>query len=461
LFGASFAAVAVAFVCVISFATVLVLTKALSPLKTIYQASVTGVTSMLDPELSEEVKETAVQRAAIALIYQSAQVAWRFMIALLSAWAAILAADRLGLASESQVLDVLLRVDFILVVSVVAIGLSWLLRQSTYKGGQPAEGIADSDNYGGGDKIVHAIAFASPSVQIGLANFEDRIFQRTLEAVECAPPVFITSLARGGTTALLNSMSEHPQFATHRYSDMPFLTAPMLWSRLAGRRAHGVERERAHGDGIKIGLQSPEAFDEVLWMLQSPEKYHDLRIDVWASEDIRPGYGKLFDNHFRKILVLRRPEVLEGKLQNVRYLSKNNANIARLRVLSEVFPGCRIILALREPSAHAESLYRQHVRFSDLHLRDAFTMRYMRDIGHFEFGELHRPIAFDSDFVNQFDPAQPNYWLAYWISAFEEACKYTNDLLVVDHADIRGRASTTMRKLFAHIGVPDAPGGAK
>ena len=82
----------------------------------------------------------------------------------------------------------------------------------------------------------------------------------------------------------------------------------------------------------------------------------------------------------------------------------------------------------------------------------------MRDIGHFEFGELHRPIAFDSDLVNQFDPAQPNYWLAYWISAFEEACKYTDELLVVDHADIRARASITMKNLLAQIGVPDTAG---
>ena len=413
---------------------------------------------MLDPVLSEEVKETAVQRAAIALIYQSAQVAWRFIIALLSAWVAVLVADRLGLVSESQVLEVLLRVDFILVVSFVAIGLSWALRRSTSKDGQLAEGITGSDRYGGSDRIVHAIAFASPSVKIALANFEDRIFQRTLEAVECAPPVFITSLARGGTTALLNSMSEHPQFATHRYSDMPFLTAPMLWSRLAGRRAHGVERERAHGDGIKIGLQSPEAFDEVLWMLQSPEKYHDLRIDVWTSEDIRPGYCKFFNNHFRKILVLRRPEILEGNRQNIRYLSKNNANIARLEVLPEVFPDCRIVLALREPSAHAESLYRQHVRFSHLHSRDEFTSRYMRDIGHFEFGALHRPIAFDSDVVSQFDPVQPNYWLAYWISAFEEVCKYADKVLVVDQADLRCRASATMMNLFAQIGVSEYSG---
>jgi hypothetical protein len=44
----------------------------------------------------------------------------------------------------------------------------------------------------------------------------------------------------------------------------------------------------------------------------------------------------------------------------------------------------------------------------------------MRDIGHFEFGELHRPILFDGmdSVIETHDPRHLDYWLAYWLCAY-------------------------------------------
>ena len=69
-----------------------------------------------------------------------------------------------------------------------------------------------------------------------------------------------------------------------------------------------------------------------------------------------------------------------------RYVSKNNANVARLPLLTEMFPDCSLVIALRRPSAHAASLLRQHENFLRLHKEDPFTKACMRDIGHLRPG---------------------------------------------------------------------------
>lgn len=55
------------------------------------------------------------------------------------------------------------------------------------------------------------------------------------------------------------------------------------------------------------------------------------------------------------------------------------------------------------------------------HASDPFTLRYMRDIGHYEFGHLHKPIAFAGfdELSAGLTRSDLDYWLAYWIAAFE------------------------------------------
>ena len=56
-------------------------------------------------------------------------------------------------------------------------------------------------------------------------------------------------------------------------------------SRFAGRfnRAAGTTAERAHGDGVEVGLDSPEAFEEMLWMAFWPEHYRENAILPWST----------------------------------------------------------------------------------------------------------------------------------------------------------------------------------
>jgi len=270
-----------------------------------------------------------------------------------------------------------------------------------------------------------------------------------------SPPVFIVSLPRGGTTALLNALHRLPGVATHEYRDMPFVTAPLLWSRLGGDRSKRVQkRERAHGDGMEIDLDSPEAFDEVLWRAHWPQKYAAGRIQTFDEGDLDDDATDDFARHHAKVALVRHGRSADA----CRYVSKNNANIGRLRVLDRMFPGCSIVVALRRPAAHAASLHRQHERFLRLHAEDPFVRDYMRDIGHLEFGELHQPIDFTdlADLLGAREPSEPDYWLAYWIAAFEEVARHQGEVIVVQQDDLRARPQATMERVCSSLGIDNA-----
>jgi hypothetical protein len=86
-------------------------------------------------------------------------------------------------------------------------------------------------------------------------------------------------------------------------------------------------------------------------------------------------------NHIRKIIALRAVPNSDGQCR--RYVSKNNANIARLELLQVLFPDCRIIVPVRDPSRQIRSLRGQHENFTARHAREPFSLRYMEWLGHF------------------------------------------------------------------------------
>ena len=434
----------VAVLSVVVFATVFWRLRVLDTLNSLTSHTVSGVSAMFDSSLDEDQQEQAVRQAGFTLLKVAWQILWRFGLILVAAAVPVYLADALGIVTISESLDVLLSVNFIVIVSVLAIALSWVASRRVRSDVTDSTGAAEQDS---GNKLIHTLAFASPSVLKLSSRLDDRLSAKKLSRVNSAPPIFITSLARGGTTAILNALHGLPQVATHCYRDMPFVTAPVLWSRLGGKTRTVEKRQRAHGDGLEISLDSPEAFDEVLWMLHWPEKYANLKIELWNTADARDDAKEDMVRHFKKIILLRRPAAATGTGGNIRYLSKNNANISRLRLLPHMFPGCDIVVPVRHPSAHAASLLRQHQNFTSLHAQDPFALRYMRDIGHFEFGALHRPIGFDTFSTGGLKPEEPDYWLAYWISAFKEVTTHLHRVHLVFQDDLRAAPKEAMKIL--------------
>lgn len=311
-------------------------------------------------------------------------------------------------------------------------------------------------NYTALDRVFHRIAFSVPTIQQTAAEIEHHMYGKLVSGVEARAPVFITSLPRAGTTLLLESLRQFPEFATHSYRDMPFILAPMFWSRLSGSFHKKAElNERAHRDGMMIGYDSPEAFEEVIWLKYWPEKYDRGTISLWTQDDESAQGQRFFADHMKKIVYLRG---LDRSRSQGRYLSKNNANIARLDLLGSMFPDARILIPFRDPVGHAASMLRQHVNFCALHESEPFVRRYMSDIGHFEFGELHRPIGFPGSApdLTGLDIGTLDYWVAYWIAAFDYlAGLASNQIRFVGYESLCKNPREEFAKTVSWLGLED------
>jgi hypothetical protein len=219
-----------------------------------------------------------------------------------------------------------------------------------------------------------------------LADLETDFVAQRLQSVSIDRPVFLTGLARSGTTILLTLLSQTDGVATHRYRDFPFLEIPFLWNwfqdRFASQSASSPQ-ERIHADRIEITPDSPEAFEEPLWQSHFARLHDPRRVHVLDETVVRPDFEDAFCTHLRKILALRGGE---------RYLSKGNYNVTRIRYLAKLFPDARFIVPIREPVAHVHSLVRQHRRFSRLAAEDERVPHYLRAAGHYEFGAQRVPI---------------------------------------------------------------------
>lgn len=429
----------VSLVGVLGFALGIYLSNIVSTARGVIGQANGGLSAMLDSALSDDEKEAAVRKAGIALVLGGGSILWRLVICLAAVAAPIYLAQAVGLVSAQAVFDLMLRLDYIVGISIALIVLVWLLKRRTPQA--DPETVSQASNTGG-DRFLHMLAFSGPMVQKLAIRLENTFYGRaTARMTEDRPPVFVTSLARGGTTAVLNALNDLPETVTLTYRDMPFVTAPLLWGRVSAPLNRKVKKQkRAHGDGLSIDLDSPEAFDEVYWKLYWPEKYLKDRILLWGTSDLKAPARDFFQALFRRLALLR-------KLDTARYLSKNNANIARLDLLPEMFDPCNIVIPLRQPAAHAASLLRQHENFIQRQGEDEFTKRYMRDIGHLEFGLLHTPMAFEGFDPKAYDPLTPDYWLAYWIAAFQEVQRHQDKCHILAQDDLRQAPETTMQAL--------------
>ena len=315
--------------------------------------------------------------------------------------------------------------------------------------------MASSDelavSYGFFDRLVHRLAFRSPIIRSTAMDVENAMFRSKFESIEPMPPVFITSLPRAGTTLLLEVLHRFPSVATHTYRDMPFVLSPVLWARLTGSfHKRGELRERAHGDGMAISYDSPEAFEEILWRELWPGKYGPDEIALWTADDVKGEATRLFLDHMRKIVALRCPEYR----CNARYVSKNNANIARLDLVGKMFPGATILVPFRDPIQQAASLLRQHRKFTDVHGRTAFAKEYMADVGHYEFGAVHKPIAFPG-FDRSADTFSIDYWLAYWVAAFEYVLQRRERIVLVSYESLCAAGRSAIARICERTGIAD------
>jgi Sulfotransferase domain. len=266
-------------------------------------------------------------------------------------------------------------------------------------------------------------------------------------------PVFITSLPRSGTSILLRILCDTGHFASHTYRDMPFVLCPMLWNQFSHQfHADGTAQERAHGDGLEVSADSPEAFEEVVWKHFWPEHYHSDRIRPWTPNDRDSEFNAFFETHMQKVRALRSDN---GNTR--RYASKNNLNIARLAAPPAPLQNGTVLIPFRDPVQQAASMYRQHERFLDIHREDDFVREYMEAIGHHEFGEGLRPINFDDWLDDAPPPSDLAFWVQYWTTAYEHVLSHQHDSTVLlSYARLTEEPDEALSELADAVEVPEA-----
>lgn len=408
-----------------------------------------AMATMGDKSIDDDTREKMIQSASIKLFGSFFSILIRSILTLAISVLPIWLADLTGIARMDAVFGFLARIDVIVIISVAMIGGYILLMRA-----KPYQNETFNVNYGKMDRLLHRVAFFSPSVQLTAADMEKAAFSKAFADVSVEAPIFITSLPRAGTTLMLEVLYRFPSLATHTYRDMPFVMAPIIWSKLSGNFKKKAELvERAHGDGMQVGYESPEAFEEVLWHTFWPKKYTPTHIDLWNSGDMDENARTFFGEHMQKIIALRRPELKNGG----RYISKNNGNIARLDFIGEMFPEASILVPLRHPIEHAASLWRQHLNFLKMQENDAFIRRYMADIGHFDFGELHRPILFPltEQLTRIQDQLSLDYWISYWIAAFSYVLERQEKVILISYEATCKNGKDALTKLCQRLGIEE------
>jgi hypothetical protein len=245
-----------------------------------------------------------------------------------------------------------------------------------------------------------------PRLWIALGNLETALLAEDLKAIRIEKPLYICGLARAGTTAKLMEIAAQPGHTSHSYADFPFLFTPYWWNTLLKwlpRRSQPLI-ERAHGDGIMVNPQSPEAMEEMLWMAFFPHLHSTTRSAVLDENTSNPAFEKFYRDHIKKLLLVRGA---------TRYVSKANYNITRMRYLKKLFPDAEFVIPTRDKESHVASLMRQHERFCAAAAGNPKVARHMAQVGHFEFGPLRTPI-------HTGDQAAIDHILALWKAGREK-----------------------------------------
>ena len=284
-----------------------------------------------------------------------------------------------------------------------------------------------------------------------LGNLESSVLRDEIESVAIDRPVYVTSLARSGTTIVTELLNEHPQTTSHRYADFPVTWTPYWRNWLATRSKVAAAKavERAHNDRIMVTNDSPEAIEEVLWM-HFFEQLHNPALDQTALQR-NSEFDAFYRDHIRKLLLVR---------QSQRYVAKGNYNISRINYIRGLFPDARFIVPVRDPVWHIASLQKQHALFSRDQEADARIRWQLGRSGHFEFGLDRTPIHLgDNDEVSRIlrDWSSPETeiegWARYWAMVYGYVANhYLEDpsILIVRYEDLCSDSESVVHSILEH-----------
>ena len=253
--------------------------------------------------------------------------------------------------------------------------------------------------------LVHSQA----NLWIDIGKVETRLLRTRLPSLEA--PIYVTGLARAGTTLLLNILESQARLTSFKYCDYYGVYTPFITGRFFRALGLGDAKKsaRAHDDGMLVNAYSPEAMEEILWMQFFDYLHVTDTTNVLRAETSHPEFESVYCATLQKLLLCRNAE---------RIVSKNNYNLTRIAYLANLFPDACFVVAVRDPVDHIGSIVRQHQRNLE-HFSTSYHLDYLRNAGHFEFGQARIPIAVDLDKTRYIEELwaqgrDVEGWAEYW-----------------------------------------------
>ncbi len=296
-----------------------------------------------------------------------------------------------------------------------------------------------------------------------LSDLETRALPEEIRVTPVDRPIYISGLARSGSTILLEMLAAIRDVGTHKYRDFPPIWTPVWWNRFLDhmpRRGEGPV-ERAHRDGITITPESPEAIEEVLWMAFFPESHDPLRSNILDAATTHLAFERFYREHIRKLLFVRNAR---------RYVSKANYNVARLEYILKLFPDARFVVPIREPASHVASMMKQHALFGRGLEHNPRGLAYLRRLGHFEFGPDRRPINVGEhertlSVIELWSRGEEvRGWARYWtlvhsyvVARLDADAALRAAVILVRFEELCAAGAKTMTGVFDHCGLEAEP----
>ena len=295
--------------------------------------------------------------------------------------------------------------------------------------------------YSATDKFLHRFYLSNYGISKATLEMDEIINGAKAKNLDIQQYVFVTGLARSGTTAVMRKIFQTGEYASLQYSNMPFILSPNLWKRSSKIESH----ERAHKDGILIDGNSPEEFDEYFWKAFLKDDY--IKDGGLEINKIDERILEKYLNYINLICLAK---------NKTNYVSKNNNNILRLETLRKIKKS-RLIFLFRHPISHAASLLKLHKSFSEEQLQDSFVLDYFNFLGHHEFGLNHKPFLLTPELESlrsQFVQGELNYWLAIWLNYYNYLLEnYQSDDVLICFEDLISEPDATYSKLAVSLGI--------
>jgi hypothetical protein len=262
-------------------------------------------------------------------------------------------------------------------------------------------------------KFFHTFKFLS----FFLDRLETITLRRDIDDLHVTKPIYITGVARAGTTIVLEMLCKHPDLASHRYKHLLIPYIPHWFSQITKlTNFYTKPFERLHKDGIVVNRESPEAVEEIFWQEFFKDSHNEKVSNIVEKNVSNPQFEMFYKTHIKKLIYNQSAS---------RYLTKNNYNLTRLEYILEIFPSAKFLLIIRNPFNHIASLMKQSELFIKLERKKSLLNDWLGMLGHHEFGNWQTCInAGDFEIIqnihNLWDKKATAVkgWAYYWNSLY-------------------------------------------